>query len=90
MVMGFSVPDFKTRGTIIPCRMIEVSTMPDRIGVFRFLCDLFCWSGRESLEGTMRVVAKKTGQTSAEVTSRREMVGGVRVATSLQHGAKGA
>ncbi len=57
VVMGFSVPDFKTRATIIPGQMTEVSMTPDKIGEFTFLCDVFCGSGHENMEGTMRVVA---------------------------------
>jgi cytochrome c oxidase subunit II len=57
VVMGFSVPDFKTRATIIPGQMIEVSMTPDTTGEFTFLCDVFCGSGHENMEGTMRVVA---------------------------------
>jgi cytochrome c oxidase subunit 2 len=57
VVMGFSVPDFKTRGTIIPGQMTEVSMTPDKTGEFTFLCDVFCGSGHENMEGTMRVVA---------------------------------
>ena len=57
VVMGFSVPDFKTRGTIIPGQMTEVSMTPDKIGEFTFVCDVFCGSGHEDMEGTIRVVA---------------------------------
>ena len=57
VVMGFSVPDFKTRGTIIPGQTTEVSMTPDKIGEFTFVCDVFCGSGHEDMEGTIRVVA---------------------------------
>ena len=57
VVMGFSVPDFKTRGTIIPGQTIEIAMTPDKIGEFTFLCDVFCGSGHETMNGTMRVVA---------------------------------
>lgn len=57
VVMGFSVPDFKTRATIIPGQMTEVSMTPDKIGEFTFLCDVFCGSGHENMEGTMRIIA---------------------------------
>ena len=57
VVMGFSVPDFRTRGTIIPGQMTEVAMTPDKIGEFTFLCDVFCGSGHENMEGTIRVVA---------------------------------
>ena len=57
VVMGFSVPDFHMRATIIPGQMIEVPMTPDKVGEFIFLCDVFCGSGHENMEGTMRVVA---------------------------------
>jgi cytochrome c oxidase subunit II len=57
VVMGFSVPDFGARGTIIPGQMAEVAMTPTRIGEFTFLCDVFCGSGHENMEGTLRVVA---------------------------------
>ena len=57
VVMGFNVPDFKTRGTIIPGVVTEVPMMPNKVGEFIFLCDVFCGSGHENMEGTMRVVA---------------------------------
>jgi cytochrome c oxidase subunit 2 len=57
VVMGFSVPDFGVRGTIIPGQTIEVPMTPNKVGEFTFLCDVFCGSGHENMEGTMRVVA---------------------------------
>ena len=57
VVMGFSVPDFKVRGTIIPGQKTEVAMTPDKVGEFTFLCDVFCGSGHENMEGTLRVVA---------------------------------
>ena len=57
VVMGFSVPDFRTRATIIPGQVTEVPMTPDKVGEFIFLCDVFCGSGHENMEGTMRVVA---------------------------------
>ena len=57
VVMGFSMPDFKVRGTIIPGQVTEVAMTPNKLGEFFFLCDVFCGSGHENMEGTMRVVA---------------------------------
>jgi cytochrome c oxidase subunit II len=57
VVMGFNVPDFKVRGTIIPGQVTEVPMTPNKTGEFIFLCDVFCGSGHENMEGTMRVVA---------------------------------
>jgi cytochrome c oxidase subunit 2 len=57
VVMGFSVPDFGARGTIVAGQMTEVAMTPTRIGEFTFLCDVFCGSGHENMEGMLRVVA---------------------------------
>jgi cytochrome c oxidase subunit II len=57
VVMGFSVPDFGVRGTIIPGQTTEVAMTPTKAGEFTFLCDVFCGSGHEDMDGTMRVVA---------------------------------
>jgi len=57
VVMGFSVPDFGVRGTIVPGQVIEVPMTPTKTGEFIFLCDVFCGSGHENMEGTMHVVA---------------------------------
>jgi cytochrome c oxidase subunit 2 len=57
VVMGFSVPDFAVRGTIIPGQTTEVPMTPTKTGEFIFLCDVFCGSGHENMEGMLRVVA---------------------------------
>ena len=57
VVMGFSVPDFAVRATIIPGQTIEVPMTPTKVGEFIFLCDVFCGSGHENMEGTLRVIA---------------------------------
>ena len=57
VVMGFNVPDFKVRGTIIPGQTTEVAITPTKVGEFTFLCDVFCGSGHENMDGTLRVVA---------------------------------
>lgn len=35
----------------------EVAMTPDKVGEFTFVCDVFCGSGHENMEGTIRVVA---------------------------------
>ena len=57
VVMGFSVPDFGVRATLIPGQSVDVLMTPDRTGEFTFLCDVFCGSGHENMEGTLRVSA---------------------------------
>lgn len=55
VVMGFSLPDFKVRATIVPGQTAEVPLTPTKTGEFMFLCDVFCGSGHENMEGTLRV-----------------------------------
>jgi cytochrome c oxidase subunit 2 len=57
VVMGFSIPDFSVRATIIPGQTTDLALTPTKAGQFTFLCDVFCGSGHENMEGTLRVVA---------------------------------
>jgi len=57
VVMGFSVPDFAVRATVVPGQKVELPMTPTKTGDFIFLCDVFCGSGHENMEGTLRVVA---------------------------------
>jgi len=57
VVMGFSVPDFGVRATIVPGQVTELPMTPTKTGEFTFLCDVFCGSGHENMDGTLRVVA---------------------------------
>src|SRR5712675_3487558 len=42
VLMGFNAPDFQTRADIIPGKVARVRLVPDKIGTFTFLCDIFC------------------------------------------------
>lgn len=57
VLMGFSAPDFQTRADIIPGRVTRLRLVPDKVGTFTFLCDIFCGSGHETMSGTINVVA---------------------------------
>jgi cytochrome c oxidase subunit II len=57
VLMGFSAPDFDVRADIIPGRVATVRLVPDKVGTFTFLCDVFCGSGHETMHGTITVVA---------------------------------
>jgi len=57
VIMGFSVPDFQARADIIPGRVARLRLVPDKEGTFTFLCDIFCGSGHETMNGTITVVA---------------------------------
>ncbi|MEP7061001.1 MAG: cupredoxin domain-containing protein [Betaproteobacteria bacterium] len=57
VLMGFNAPDFQVRADIIPGQVARVRLVPDRLGTFTFLCDIFCGSGHETMSGTIKVVA---------------------------------
>ena len=57
VVMGFSAPDFQTRADILPGKGARVHLVPDKVGTFVFLCDIFCGSGHETMNGTITVTA---------------------------------
>jgi cytochrome c oxidase subunit 2 len=53
--MGFSLPDFSLRADIIPGQPTTLQLTPDKAGSFIFLCDVFCGSGHEDMNGTLVV-----------------------------------
>lgn len=53
--MGFSLPDFNQRVDVIPGKVATLRLTPDKTGTFTFLCDLFCGSGHEDMNGTLIV-----------------------------------
>jgi len=57
VVMGFSAPDFNLRADLIPGEVAKVRLLPQQIGRFEFLCDIFCGDGHEGMHGTINVVA---------------------------------
>ena len=57
VVMGFSAPDFKVRADIIPGQVARVRLVPQQVGSFDFLCDIFCGEGHEGMSGKIHVVA---------------------------------
>jgi cytochrome c oxidase subunit 2 len=54
--MGFNLPDFNVRGDIMPGKVTRLRVVPDKTGTFVFLCDLFCGSGHEEMNGKLMVV----------------------------------
>ena len=40
---------------IIPGRTTRLPLTPDKAGTFTFLCDIFCGSGHETMNGTLTV-----------------------------------
>ena len=55
VVIGFSAPDFGVRADIIPEKVARLRIVPDKTGTFTFVCDIFCGTGHEEMEGTIVV-----------------------------------
>ena len=55
VVMGFSVPDLKIRADIIPGMVSRLRIVPNKVGRFVFVCDIFCGSGHEDMTGAIVV-----------------------------------
>ena len=55
VVMGFSAPDFAVRTDILPEKVARIRIVPDKTGTFTFVCDIFCGTGHEEMEGTLVV-----------------------------------
>jgi len=55
ILMGFSIPDFNVRADVVPGQTVRLALTPDKTGTFDFLCDIFCGSGHETMNGTLTV-----------------------------------
>ncbi|MGT2427759.1 cupredoxin domain-containing protein [Cupriavidus basilensis] len=55
VMMGFSVPDFGIRADLPPGMVVRVPAMAKTAGTFGFLCDIFCGSGHETMNGVIEV-----------------------------------
>jgi cytochrome c oxidase subunit 2 len=53
--MGFSVPDLDIRSDIVPGKVSRLELPPPKAGTYEFLCDIFCGSGHESMQGKIVV-----------------------------------
>ena len=53
--MGFNLADFNLRTDIIPGKVSTLLFTPDKAGSFTFVCDIFCGSGHEDMNGTLIV-----------------------------------
>jgi len=56
VVMGFNLPDFGLRADMVPDQVTRLPFVPDKTGTFTFLCDIFCGSGHEEMQGSITVV----------------------------------
>jgi len=53
---GFNLAEFRVRADIKPGVVQKVRFVPDKIGTFTFICDVFCGDGHEEMSGTVRVI----------------------------------
>jgi cytochrome c oxidase subunit 2 len=53
---GFKLSAFELRVDIKPGVDEKVRFVPDKIGKFTFLCDVFCGDGHDDMSGTIRVI----------------------------------
>ena len=56
VLMGLNIPDFNVREDMLPGKVTRLRFVPDKAGTFTFLCDIFCGSGHERMQGTITVV----------------------------------
>lgn len=56
VVMGFNAPDFNVRTDIVPGKVSRLRLVPDKTGTFTFLCDIFCGTKHEEMNGTITVI----------------------------------
>ena len=56
VLMGLNIPDFNVREDMLPGKVTRVRFVPDKTGTFTFLCDIFCGSGHERMQGTITVI----------------------------------
>jgi cytochrome c oxidase subunit II len=56
VLMGFNLPDFNLRADMIPDKITRVRFVPDKTGSFTFLCDVFCGSKHEEMNGRLTVI----------------------------------
>jgi cytochrome c oxidase subunit 2 len=57
VMMGFACQDLGLRSDIVPGRVTRLRITPAKVGSFAFLCDVFCGSGHEDMQGTLIVEA---------------------------------
>jgi cytochrome c oxidase subunit II len=52
-VMGFSIPQFGVRADVPPGTVVHLPATVTGSGQVEFLCDIFCGSGHETMNGTI-------------------------------------
>ncbi|HJY79278.1 MAG TPA: cupredoxin domain-containing protein [Burkholderiales bacterium] len=56
VLMGFNLPDFNVRADVVPDKVTRVRFVPDKTGSFTFLCDVFCGTKHEEMNGRLTVI----------------------------------
>jgi cytochrome c oxidase subunit 2 len=56
VLMGFNLPDLNLRADIVPGKVTRVRFVPEKAGSFTFLCDIFCGSKHEEMNGRLTVI----------------------------------
>jgi cytochrome c oxidase subunit 2 len=54
---GFSIPDWKMRADLVIGKPVRIRVKPEHAGKIAFLCDNFCGSGHEEMNGSFIVTA---------------------------------
>ncbi|MEF8766380.1 MAG: cupredoxin domain-containing protein [Candidatus Accumulibacter phosphatis] len=54
--MGFNAPDLGVRADIVPGKTTRLRVLPAKVGKVEFLCDVFCGSGHEEMNGMITVL----------------------------------
>jgi cytochrome c oxidase subunit 2 len=52
---GFKIPDLDFRAEFVPGKVVIARLTPDKAGKFDVVCDNFCGSGHEEMDGTLVV-----------------------------------
>jgi cytochrome c oxidase subunit 2 len=53
---GFKLPDFHLRADVMPGVVEKIRFVPDKVGKFTFMCDVFCGDGHEDMSGILNVI----------------------------------
>jgi cytochrome c oxidase subunit 2 len=56
VIMGFKVPGLGVREDVVPGKTTRIRVAPTKAGKFDIVCDVFCGSGHEDMEGMITVV----------------------------------
>jgi len=54
-IHGFNIPDLKIRANLPPGQVTVVHLNPQKVGAYGFLCDNFCGTGHEEMNGKIIV-----------------------------------